>query len=217
MSESHVVANLDDHGWMLDNAEDRLARGDRLFWIPPRWQREQLEPRTHAKLIFQIACVTPDGRRERQGERMWVAIEEQAADGWFRGRLDNDPKTGGRLSYDNVVWFRAEHVIDVIDADGIQASEGADVLRCDEHGASETTYVCEHLAFGSGLGFHQAVDSNQRRPDAWCDACEELRIEGGGDWDALGDRHPKLSVLCGGCYDYARQRNKRWDASRPDA
>jgi hypothetical protein len=213
-----MQATLDDQGWMLDNAEDRLAHGDRLFWIPPRWQREHVEPGTHVKLIFQIAYATPEGQRTRQGERMWVAVDEQVADGWFRGRLDNDPKTtGGRLSCDDVVWFRAEHIIDLIDAEGNQASESADVVRCKEHGASETCYVCEHLAFGSGLGFHQAVDSDQRRPDAWCDACEELRLEGGGDWDTLGDRHPKLSILCGGCYDYARQRNERWDPSRPDA
>jgi hypothetical protein len=41
-------------------------------------------------------------------------------------------------------------------------------------------------------------------------------VEKGWDWDALGDRHPKLAILCGGCYDLMRERNER-RSMLPDA
>jgi hypothetical protein len=109
------------------------------------------------------------------------------------------------------VWFRAEHVIDYTGPDGVgQASAGEDVLRCKRHGPSQPYYVCTHLDMESERrGFNMANDEEQR-PDAWCDACNRL-LEGVDDWDALGDRHPKINVVCGGCYDALRERHERRD------
>jgi hypothetical protein len=42
------------------------------------------------------------------------------------------------------------------------------------------------------------------RPDAWCSACEQARIESGGDWTPEVEEELRVKLLCGACYDYAK-------------
>lgn len=212
-SEAPRLATLDDDGWTLENGEARYARGDDLYWIPPRWEREHLEDEVeaglYAKLIFLIQYTTAERRSDVKGERMWVEVMSRAG-GLYHGHLTNEPHTkGGTAREGMAVWFRPEHVIDLIRGEGEPASRQADVVECCTHGLSETCFVCEHLVGAEGVGFNVADDPERLRPDAWCDACEAL-LQEAGDWEALGDRHPKLSILCGGCYDRTRERNKRY-------
>jgi len=84
----------------------------------------------------------------------------------------------------------------------------ADVVHCGEHGDSEETFVCSHLAKSlhtpEPLGFFFA---STPRGDAWCSVCEKVRIaEGGpnGDWNDRSEAFAKITLICGGCYDKIR-------------
>lgn len=66
-------ATLDRDGWQLESAEARHAANPDIFWIPPRAQREGLQPGDGAKLLFQIESEETTGI-ERGVERMWVIV-----------------------------------------------------------------------------------------------------------------------------------------------
>jgi hypothetical protein len=42
------------------------------------------------------------------------------------------------------------------------------------------------------------------RPDAWCSACEQARVDAGGDWTPEVEEKLRVQLLCGACYDYAK-------------
>ena len=82
-------------------------------------------------------------------------------------------------------------------------------VQCDEHGPQEETFVCQHLAQSlrtlEPVGFFFA---REPRGDAWCSACEEVRIrEGGetGDWNERSEAFAKITLLCGSCYDKVKR------------
>ena len=211
-------AVLSRDGWTLDDAELRLMEGRSIYWLPDRGDRLAVESGDLAKLIFRIASLDDTAHDPSHCEWMWVEVDK-AEDGWWHGALANDPQQPGRTEYGMSVWFRPEHVIDIIKPDGWRASEGEDILRCGTHGLSQPTYVCEHLAHGAaGRGFFTAEPPwpANPRPDAWCGACEAI-LQEAGSWEAAGDRHPKLALLCGGCYDACRERNANSQLSDPGA
>lgn len=213
-SDAARLATMDDDGWSLQDAEDRLERGDGIYWLPDRWVREHLEEYVpeggHAKLLFVIR--DPDDPTNPVVERMWVELSGREGD-FYHGHLANEPRTRGAACEDMAVWFRAEHVIDYAGPDGEdRASERADALRCSRHGLSHRCYVCEHLTPDSeGRGFNTA-DPDGARPDAWCDRCHEVFTRAG-SWEAAEDE-PKICIVCGGCYDALRQRHGRQQRSR---
>jgi len=48
------------------------------------------------------------------------------------------------------------------------------------------------------------------RGDAWCSACEEVRVrEGGstGDWNERSEAFAGIKLLCGACYDRLRAQH----------
>src|SRR5579859_5425156 len=81
-------------------------------------------------------------------------------------------------------------------------------LRCQTHGEQEPTFVCRHIAVSldtrQAVGFHWPKDSSSDRPDAWCTECERVRIGAGGEWTDAALDFVDLKVLCGGCYDEAK-------------
>ena len=84
-------------------------------------------------------------------------------------------------------------------------------VECAKHGPQEATYVCSHLAdslkSSIPLGFYYA---SEPRGDAWCRACEAVRIaEGGesGDWNDRSEAFAKIKLLCGLCYDKIKRLN----------
>lgn len=205
------LATLDDDGWTLEDGEGAYSRGDGVYWLPPRADREGLQGRiaeeVHAKLIFLIRYVAEDGQSATRGERMWVRVTGRHGR-WYHGHLDNQPVTQGSARDGMAVTFGPEHVIDLVYGDGDPLSHDPDLVRCGTHGSSDPCFVCVHLAQGEGLGFHASDDAAVPRPDAWCDACEAI-LEQFGDWEAAGDQGPEITVLCGGCYDRCRERNQR--------
>jgi hypothetical protein len=72
-------ATIDTDGWQLESAEARHAVRPDTFWIPPRAQREGLQPGDGVKLLFQIA--TAEGAGTEQGvERMWEDVAHRASE-----------------------------------------------------------------------------------------------------------------------------------------
>jgi hypothetical protein len=90
-------------------------------------------------------------------------------------------------------------------------------VRCPAHGDTQATFVCGHLARGSGSGFYHADDPTNPRPDAWCGECERRRLECGGRWTEEVEASLGVQLLCGGCYDAARARGAAGATSGPGA
>ena len=87
----------------------------------------------------------------------------------------------------------------------------ANTVECREHGPQEETFVCQHLARSlralEPVGFFFA---RELRGDAWCSACEEVRVrEGGetGDWNERSEAFVQITLLCGSCYDKVKRLN----------
>ena len=84
-------------------------------------------------------------------------------------------------------------------------------VNCAEHGNQGEAFVCSHLAesfkTGGKIGFYYASEA---RGDAWCEACEQMRIvEGGtsGDWNERSESFAAITLICGGCYDSIKRLN----------
>lgn len=86
-------------------------------------------------------------------------------------------------------------------------------ITCQRHGRQPVTFVCRHLAdsvkSGKVVGFHASTEKpNNPRPDAWCDDCERVRLNFGGNWRAESEDYAQVTLLCGSCYDEARDLNQ---------
>jgi hypothetical protein len=85
-----------------------------------------------------------------------------------------------------------------------------DSVRCTAHGNQQATLVCQHifdgLAHRKRVGFFWTIcDPDNPRPDAWCVACEERVRATNGDWIDQSLEHLQPKVLCGACYDLAKE------------
>lgn len=204
-------ASIATDGWQLDSALARFRSRDEVYWLPEADDRESIAPGDFAQLIFAIEASDTTGAAEVHRERMWVEVDQVRGEGAERrctGTLANDPHVPGTTWAGMRVWFRPEHVVDIARGES-RASESKDVLRCTRHGASQSTFVCRHVVDGSGLGFHQAEDPGNPRPDAWCDACDALLREEGGEWTERAAEFAGVTLICAGCYDAAEERNRR--------
>ncbi len=203
------LADLARQGWTLESAEDLFAAGDGIYWLPSAWDRshpdEWADPPVAAKVPFLIRNTGVEAAGEH-GEFMWVELLSQ--DGLvFHGVLTNTPHTPGALKEGQHVNFGPGHIMDLADATGRKASDGAELIRCGTHGLSEVCYVCEHLSQGTGLGFITGDDSPSARPDAWCHRCNAL-VSHLTSWDDLPEAdQPRIVLVCGGCYDAIKVRN----------
>jgi hypothetical protein len=108
-------ATIDANGWQLESAESRHAASPDTFWIPPRAQREGLQPGDGVKLLFQVA--TAEGTGNEQGvERMWVIVRRRV-DNRYVGVLDSTPTStapdASSLVRGCAVVFAPEHVADI--------------------------------------------------------------------------------------------------------
>jgi len=81
-------------------------------------------------------------------------------------------------------------------------------VECDTHGEQQQTFVCQHLvralSTGEKVGFFW---SSEPRGDAWCSACEDVRIRDGGitgEWNERSEKFAGIKLLCGACYDRLR-------------
>jgi hypothetical protein len=82
-------------------------------------------------------------------------------------------------------------------------------VTCSVHGTQDETFVCAHIVetlhTGKAVGFHWPRESaGDPRPDAWCTQCENKRVAGGGEWTEEVMEFVDMKVLCGACYDRAK-------------
>jgi len=94
----------------------------------------------------------------------------------------------------------------------------ADEIYCDTHGESEKSYVCSHLADTEAvaLGFNRAEpDDENPFPDAWCNACDLVRIAHDG-WTDEAQELVSICLLCSECYELVRIRNTQTDVTLDD-
>lgn len=91
-------------------------------------------------------------------------------------------------------------------------------VECFKHGKQQATYVCQHivqsLRDGQPKGFWSSGESpDNPRPDSWCSACEEV-VNRVGEWNDESESFAGVSLLCGACYDLAKEMNlqnqKKW-------
>jgi hypothetical protein len=83
-------------------------------------------------------------------------------------------------------------------------------VQCRVHGTQDKTYVCQHIADGliarKRVGFFWTTDDPENpRPDAWCTECNARTKDNGWEWVGEALEHLKPTLLCGACYDLAKQ------------
>lgn len=92
------------------------------------------------------------------------------------------------------------------------------MVECNEHGVQQATFVCQHviqsLRDNIPRGFWSAEESPENpRPDSWCTECEEL-VNSVGEWNDETEAFAGVTLLCGACYDRAKEMNagqkKKW-------
>jgi hypothetical protein len=88
------------------------------------------------------------------------------------------------------------------------SSTQAKLISCARHGeARQQAFVCEHLLHGTGRGFFFDRADDDPHPDAWCKACEGLRVDNGGDWTEALTNQVNIQLVCDSCYQEIKQRN----------
>ena len=99
---------LDEHGWTLDNAEDRHAEAPDTFHIPSRDERESLTVGRRVQLLFLF--VDDDRPSEFVNcEKMWVSINA-VQNGRYTAILDNLPAISDRVAPGDTVAFGLENI-----------------------------------------------------------------------------------------------------------
>ena len=83
--------------------------------------------------------------------------------------------------------------------------------ECHQHGNQDETFVCQHIVHGLregvAYGFWWETESGSSRPDAWCTACEELVAAADGERTEEVVAFASIKLLCGLCYDRAKEMN----------
>ena len=93
-------------------------------------------------------------------------------------------------------------------------SEEEQYVECCTHGKQQATYLCQHvvqsLRDGEPRGFWSAEPApGNERPDSWCSACEDKVNSTGGEWNDESEAFSGVTLLCGACYDRAREMNNK--------
>ena len=91
-----------------------------------------------------------------------------------------------------------------------EVEESADdaLVQCSRHGLKPRAYVCEHLCGGLEQGFVASTENpDNPYPDAWCGACERIRLAHGG-WNEASEQHISIRLVCGDCYELIKEQNQ---------
>lgn len=88
------------------------------------------------------------------------------------------------------------------------------LIDCDCHGLKRHAFVCQHLNKKIKKGFNEAFETWEEMElhedddlQAWCDACEEIRVEHDG-WNEESEKYSKIKLICEGCYFEMKEINK---------
>jgi hypothetical protein len=83
-------------------------------------------------------------------------------------------------------------------------------VHCETHGPQPETFVCQHIAVGliqhDRVGFFWTQeDPTNPHPDAWCSGCEERVKLTDGEWIGEAGEDLKPKIMCGECYEVAKE------------
>lgn len=85
---------------------------------------------------------------------------------------------------------------------------GTETVECGVHGRRPISFACTHIAHGlldgSTPGFVIAPEDDHPLPLAWCDACETMVDELGGNWSEEASLRADFKMLCAECYGEAK-------------
>ena len=83
-----------------------------------------------------------------------------------------------------------------------------ELIDCSVHGRREITFACTHIAHGlldgTSPGFVVAPEGNEPNPMAWCDECEVMVVQSGGNWGEEASDRAEWKMLRAGCYTEAK-------------
>jgi len=83
-----------------------------------------------------------------------------------------------------------------------------ETIDCGIHGRQEIAFACTHIAHGlldgTTPGFVIAPEANEPLPFAWCDACETMVDQLGGNWGKEASERADWKMLCAACYNEAK-------------
>ncbi|MFS1945926.1 hypothetical protein BCU64_001180 [Vibrio lentus] len=69
-------------------------------------------------------------------------------------------------------------------------------------------YVCMSACRRKPSGFWSAEpEPGNERPESWCSACEDKVNSDGGEWNDESEAFAGVTLLCGACYDRAKEMN----------
>jgi hypothetical protein len=78
-------------------------------------------------------------------------------------------------------------------------------IECSQHGRGFPAYLCEHLmADPAQKWFAEEPTVENRWPDAWCAACDEIFLEEG-EWNERTGTRIQVKTLCHHCYQAKRK------------
>jgi uncharacterized protein YegJ (DUF2314 family) len=109
----HKLASLEEDSWELESGVKRHLEFPDSFWIPSQEARNHVTPGQAVKLIFNIETVDDTGNPEINCERMWVLVKTKIED-LYCGTLENQPECTADMKKGLEVYFREEHIIDII-------------------------------------------------------------------------------------------------------
>ena len=84
------------------------------------------------------------------------------------------------------------------------------IVHCQTHGDRREAFVCDHLLHGTQQGFFASDEPENPYPDAWCCACDQIRLAHGGadgEWNEKSEALLKIRLVCGACYEEIKARN----------
>jgi hypothetical protein len=90
-------------------------------------------------------------------------------------------------------------------------------VTCGAHGARRAAFVCQHLNSYTRTGFHEPFDSDPSIEadddyQAWCDACEKVRLHEG-EWNDVSEGFAKIRLVCDQCFFEIKAKNVDEDSN----
>jgi len=86
-------------------------------------------------------------------------------------------------------------------------------IDCRSHGFQRLAYVCQHLNLETAVGFEEAFDTHKGMVlddeddfQAWCTACETIRIQHDG-WNEESEKFAQIKLVCEACYFEIKKLN----------
>lgn len=79
----------------------------------------------------------------------------------------------------------------------------ADTVHCHAHGDRAPAFLCAHLTTDDcALGFHCSPPTDDNpTPDAWCNDCDIILQQHGGQWTDEAQKLVDIKLVCAGCYN----------------